>query len=319
MAVPYDLFLRFLATKNVVDLRDVNAALADLNLPEVRQAVFDVQYRQVSSTVPKGVLAQIENQSYSVDFMKWMRVLEVDALWAYEKAFRDPVKRPVVKLTYDIHQDLQIRLVINALLIKGVPPADLLNSIRSRFASMLKEEHVALYRNFFFNPARMSRGDWKNYLAWLEPHEQHLYFLALTEGIDVVKTELELPAKVSVSDMLQHLLSKTFQKAKTYLALSTKESNEEARRFITLTVELADKYEKYRSGDSTDFGNALQMEFEFVDTDFPTPDGETLARLQAEIKAKEAKSKDKDMDAMGFSGSPEGEPETPQNAPATPV
>ena len=54
-------------------------------------------------------------------------------------------------------------------------------------------------------------------------------------------------------------------------------------------MNLADKYEKYRSADSSDFSKSLQMEFEYIDNEFPTPDESTLSLLNDRLKSKEEK------------------------------
>jgi hypothetical protein len=114
--------------------------------------------------------------------MHYMRVLDVEDLWYLEKPFRDkdPAKRSVAKLTYDIHQDPALRLSINALLMKGVPASELSQMVNHRFSSMLKEEHVTLYEKFFFSPRRMTRGSWRGFLRGCAAAEAKIYFTALS-------------------------------------------------------------------------------------------------------------------------------------------
>lgn len=289
MSTPYDLYVRFLITSGVRDKEDIDSKLRELNIPFGDKCLLqsiEAQEAVVSHNLPASVFKQIEKKSYSGDFLQYMRVLEVDDLWHMEKSFRsqDATKRSTAKLTYDINQDPQLKLCLSSLLMKGIPHAELAQILSSRFASFLREQHVSLYEKYFFNVKRMTRKDWKRYMEYCEPYEQKIYFTALSEPLDTLKTELELPAKISASETLQYLLTKSYQKAKEYLALGTPEGNKEARSWIESVVQLVDKYEKYRAGDASDFSSALQLEFNFVDGDFDTPDPDVLAEISAKLK-----------------------------------
>jgi len=286
MATPYDLYIRFLLTTGIGSHDDINSKLDDLNLPAVSTVTLDAQEAVLTHTLSSAVIAQIDKKSYCGDFLRWMKIIEVDDLWYFEKAYRDrdSAKKSTVKITYDIHQDSGLRLTIGALLIKGIPHSDIAQIIANRFSSFVREEHIALYEKFFFNVSRMTRGDWKKFLRLCPAHESKIYFTALSEPLDVVKTELELPAKVSSSETLQYLLSKSYIKAKQYVNINTPEGNAEARQWIDVVLRLVDKYEKYRAGDATDFGNALQLQFDFLEDEFVTPDKDTLDELSAKLK-----------------------------------
>lgn len=295
MPTPFDRYLRFLATKGIDDLRDVNDLLGDLNLPNASDEEFGTQLEIVEGQLPKGVRSQIRTGAHSVDFLPAMKVLEVEELWHFEKLVflpkEDPL-RSVVKLVYDIHQDLALRATINALLIKNVPGKDIAHSVNLRYSALLKEEHINIYSKFFFSAQSMTRGGWRAYLKRCPGSERSLYFTALTEPLDAVKTELELPAKHSTGEVLQYLLTKSTQKAKRLLDDETPSGRAEALRWVDMVLRVTDKYERYRSGDQVDFANSLQMEFTFVDTEFATPDDELLkeAAERQRLAKKEAEA-----------------------------
>lgn len=306
MPTPYDLYVRFLVTKGVDDVNDANKHLAELNLPPVADAAFDAQYSLVTTALHEGVIAQIEKKTYSVDFLRWMTVLQVEELWQYEVTSftKDRDRKALCKLVYDIHQDFPLRTAINALLIKAVPLNDIVQAINQRFATLLRDEHLRIYEKFFFNPRQMTRGSWRSFIKSCDSSESSIYFIALSEPIEVVKTELEMPSKTSSSENLQFLATKSFLRARQLLRLETPEGGEEARKWIDTYLKVTDKYEKHRSGDMGDFGNALQMEFQFVDTAFNSPDPEVLKELSARMKERDDKKAADDAEK----GSPLPEP-----------
>lgn len=287
MANPSDLYIRFLVTKGHDDQKKVDSLLKELGITSgVSQSDFDKQYDLVVRSVPSNIVKQIQNGIYEGDFLKWMNALEVKDAWEAEPKFAVQEKRRIWLLLMGLLDDPHVKLCLNGLLIKGVNANDIAELVNTRFATMLREDHVKTYKKYFFDPQRMTRKDWKPFLSTATAKEKHIYFTALTESLDILKTELELPSDISVSQPLQILLTKAYQKAKIYLDLSTPEANKEARAWISVVSDLTGKYEKYRTGDKTDFAKQLQMQFEFVDDAFPTADAETLASLQEELSAK---------------------------------
>jgi len=279
MAIPYELYIRFLATKGLDDIKAVNANLVANHLFPVQQDLLDKQWELIHSVVPKDILTQIEQKTYSTDFLQYMRVLEVEDLWLGEPGVTTDSKGTLVKLVYDLLQDPVLKITANGLLIKKMGVAELTRVLTAKFSGMYKDIHFDIYSRFFFNPCRMTRRDWREYLKLCAERERRIYFTALTEDMEVLKTELDLPAQVSVSNTLQYLLTKSFQKAKTYLNINTPEAGKEAREWISQVSNLADKYEKHRSGDQHDFAKSLQMEFDFIDDQFDTPDSDIAAAV----------------------------------------
>ena len=306
MALPYDLYIRYLITKGIDTENDVNARLKELYLPEIKRKDVERQASNIETLIPQGILSQIENKSYGADFLQWMDMIEVSQLWRKDKPFLDLETRSVMKIVYDIHEDPIRRLNINALLIKRVPHAELAQTVGTRFSCMMQEHHITIYEKFFFDPRRLLRGDWRPFLERCNEAERKIYFTALTETLEVLKSELGLPTSVNVSEVIQTLLTKSYLKAKQYLNLSTKEANTEARAWMAQVVALTEKYEKYRSADSSDFTKNLQMEFEYIDGDFPVPDKETLDELAKDLEKKQAGDTDDEKKETNEADSPEG-------------
>jgi len=284
MTKPYDLFIRFLVTRGAEELEQVNNQLKELDLQPISEEYFDKHYDALQKILPPVILKQIENGKIGSGFERWMKVLEVWGLWQYQPKYRTK-ETAHLKLVYDIHTDIPLRYTINALLTKNISYPEIVQAINLKFSYMLREDHVEVYRKFFWDPARMARKDWKNYLLGCDTQEMDILFTALSEPVDVLKTSLELPSKINVSESLQFLFTTAYQKAKHYLKLSTHEANTEARAWIDQVTKLADKYEKHRVGDVDDFSKALQMEFDYISTDFPSPDEATMGNLRKELEA----------------------------------
>lgn len=286
MVLPYDLYIRFLATKGFTELQEVNYQLDKFRLPHIEQKHLDDAWYVINSTLPKGILAQIERQLYGPDFLNAVNAIDVKELWLAEPHFKDPAMRLITKMVYDIPQDPTLTMTINALIMKGLGLTEISRMLMSKFSMPIKESHLGVYAKFFWNVKRMARGDWKSYLRLCNSKEKKIYFVALTENESVLKTELDLPSNINVSESLQWLLTKSFMKAKMYIDVGTPEADREAREWTDQVVKLADKYEKYRSGDQNDFAKSLQMEFDFVENEYDSPDQEIVTEVSEKQRVK---------------------------------
>ncbi len=294
-SVPYDLYLRFLYTKGIFEFAAIKNELKRLSLPPITYEMYEVQGTYVNKNVPPITLHQMEKKRHDLDFIYWMGEIDVRELWYGEPSFLDDNNERDVRLTLDIHNDPIFRLTLNGLLIKGVDTGDLSPMLNIKFSTGYKPKHLELYRKFFFDPRRMKRGDWKKFLDTCDDNEKNIYFSALTESLDGLKSKLGLPSRVSASEELAKLLRQSIDKANQYLSLGSKETNHEARAWIDTTLKLTEKYEKYRTADSSDFGKALQMEFEYVETGFDTPDAGTLNRINEERRKKEERRAEEEL------------------------
>lgn len=285
MACPYDLFTRFLVTKGFDNLVDINKALGSLSLPNVSKDTFLEQQNFVDEMIPLSIKTQIEKQSFSSNFMKWMKELNISELWYGESkwAIDYPSKKSLREEVLDIHKDKTLRVTINGLLIKNMPTRDLVPVLNTKFSSKLKEKQLEFYKKFFFNPERMVRSDWKVYIRNVDSIEKSIYFVALTDDIEALKTKLGISSRINTSDALQFMLNTALTKVKQYALVETPLADKEARAWMTKTTDMIDKYEKYRGADTQDFSKSLQMEFEYIEDVFPTPDKETLEALGEQI------------------------------------
>ena len=286
-APPYDLYIRYLATTGMDDIKAVNADLKLMGLRSVEQSILDRHWDLIQSTLPQRVINTIGRKNYTPEFLRHMKVLDIDEMWRSLPQFKDNVMRTNIKLVYDIFQDITLKLTVNALLLKGLKLEEISRLVTTKFSIPITEKQLALYSKYFFNTKTMTRGSWKEYIRQCADTEKRIYFTALTENAEVLKTELDLPAIANVGESLQWLLTKSFLKARTFMDVGTPDADLAAMRWSDQVVKLADKYEKYRSGDQNDFAKTLQMEFDFIDEPFDDPDSETYREVSQKNAPKE--------------------------------
>ena len=282
---PYELYVRFLVTKGLEDLIEVNKILGELSLCSISGQYFEKQQNLVHDHITGPISKQISNKKYEGDFLRWMTILEVNELWEIEPKFRTK-DNASLRLIYDVNYDPKLRHSLNALILKGdTTPKDICQDLNGKFSYMLKDQHITLYQKFFWAINRMTRNGWKDYIRnCADDFEKSLLFLCLTEDRDTVRNFLELPSKADVLTAYQGLFIQSVQKAKHYLRITSQEANKEARAWIKCALEVGDKYKKYETGNIVDFGKTLQMEFDYITSDFPTPDEATCLELEKNNK-----------------------------------
>jgi len=285
-ATPHDLYIRFLVTRNLHDLSAMNKSLENNNLKPIKQDQLDAHWEFVERSLPQRMVQNIGDQKKWIgsEFLKWMNVLQVRELWQGQQQFLDPEIRKRLNMIFGLMDDPLLQLTVNALLIKNCPLNDIVEGVNAKFSCMLRDDVLLLYKKFFFEPRRMTRSDWKSFLVNTDSSERNIYFLALTEDLEIVKNALDLPTSMSSSAPLQFLMLSCYNKAREYLSVSSKETNAEARAWISQFSSLVDKYERYKTGDKADFAKQLQMEFEFVETEFPSPGDGVLEQNKLELE-----------------------------------
>lgn len=281
--VPYDLYVKYLITRGHLTLKEINDELSKVQLLPVSQAIYNRHLHDVKGTLPQPIWEQVETQKiYGQTFLNWMRRLNVDEAWRTHKAYTSEDTKKVWALVLDIQYDPQVRMAIRCMLMKNVGFEELANAINAKYSTMLNLNHLKIYQKFFWNHAYMKRGDWKEYLSQrrITNSEKNLLFTCLTETEDVVRTKLGLAASIVTSDALQLMATEALLKVKHYLKVDDQTGNREARFWMDKAQSLLALREKYKAADLRDFSKELQMEFEYIETNFDTPDEATLKEVQ---------------------------------------
>lgn len=279
MARPYELFVRFLVTQGVDDVDSVNSRLEENGLLPIDPDEFDNQFNIVFDNIPKFISEKISNKNYCQDFLKWMKVLDVGELWELERPFVSSQKAGF-KLIYDIGLDPKLKITLQALISKSENNKDICQTVNMKYSYGLKEEHVELYKKFFWNHGRMSRKDWRHYLKRCDNNEKSVFFVVLTEDATTVRTLLDLPSKIDITTFYSKIFIQCSQKIQHYMKINSKETNSEARAWINTLLTIGDKVKKYETGDIAEFSKTIQLEFDFAKQEFQTPDENTRLELE---------------------------------------
>jgi len=289
--------VKFLVTKGHHSLQDINDELSKVHLAPIGNSVFERHIRATKSKLPAPIWEQIAKQKiYGQAFFRWMGALDLDEIWAAEKAYRSEETAKQWSLIYDIMEDPQVRTAVKSMVMKKIELEELAVTLNAKFSTFLNKRHLELFRKYMWNPSLMKRGDWRKYLQsnHVSNAEKDILFSCLTETEDVIRTKLGLPANLVTSDVLQMMATEAVLKVKHFLRIQDQNGNKEARYWMDKTQSLLALREKYKAADLRDFSKELQMQFEYIDTDFESPDEATLKEVLEKDPANAEKTKGED-------------------------
>jgi hypothetical protein len=278
MRLPHEQYVRFLITLNF-DFDDTQDYLADHALLKLKKAYWEDQKAILeTSKVPKYIKSfwvAEKKTKLPKDFIRYMNTVGLQDAWLYNLG-----KCKEFGIALDALKDIDVSICVRSLLAMSVAAEEISALVNGKFGMSFPKKSVELFRKYFFQPLIMSRASWRNYLNELIPEEKHLIYLGITGQQTVLRAELGLPVKISVADHYQKLHIFAMQKFELYKKTNSPDADQNALKWAQMAMSSGDKYEKLKIGDAADFGRDIQMEFDFIDTDFPMIGEENLDEIR---------------------------------------
>lgn len=292
MRLPHERYIRFLITSGL-DLDDTNAHLLEKGLvPCLLDSDGGSEYwtRQYDllheSKVPKAIKtfwSKDHKKTLPPEFLDYMNVVGLREAWTYNIG-----QNKNFAIAVDALEDEDVCLTSRVLLALRVPPPEVSALINGKFGMIFPASAVILFRDHFFDHRIMSRKSWKTYLELIPAEHKLLIYKALVGKGMEVRAELDLPNKISVSEHYQKLHIFAMEKFDTYRNSSNSEADQNAIKWAQIVMASGDKYEKLKLGDAADFSKELQMEFSYIDAEFPMIGSESLEEIRdSKLKGKE--------------------------------
>lgn len=284
MRLPHERYIRFLITSGL-DLEDTNEHLLEKGLPpcpvdgEGNSEYWDSQYEKLhSAKIPKSIKNfwnKEEKKKFPQGFFEYMNVVGLQDAWKYNVG-----QNKLLAVAVDALEDEDVSISTRALLTLKSPPEEVAALIHGKYGMIFPKDAVRQFNAYFFDIRIMTRKSWKAYLELLPPEHKLLLYKALVGREVELRAELDFPNKISVSEHYQKLHIYAMEKFDTYRSSSEPNADQHAIKWAQIAMSSGDKYEKLKTGDTTDFSKELQMEFDFVDIDFPTIGEESLEELR---------------------------------------
>ena len=281
--LPYENYLRYLITCGL-NYDETSETIKELELPPCPSEYWEAQFEilnevQIPNKIKKCWATKGTRKPKS--YGKYMGAIGLYEAWDEDKTAFNKV--------LDIAQDPDVSMTIGALLLRRTEKEEIAAILLSKFSINIPPSISSLYEKYFFQVAIMSRAAWKVFLGHQEGFTKKVYYLALSGKDMKMRAELGLPNRISVSEHYQQLHIQAIERFKTLMETNSPDADAMALKWATLAMSSGDKYEKLKLGDASDFGKDLQMEFEYIDTNFPGIGESDLDQVQANIDTGEAK------------------------------
>lgn len=283
--LPYENYLRFLITSGL-DFEETATHLKEIELVPCTSEYWNTQFDVLHEVkLPAKIKKCWENKNSKKpkSFERYMGAVGLAEAWSDSKK--------LFSKALDMAQDQDVSLTIGALLLRRTEKEEISAILLAKFSMNVTVEVLKLYEKYFFQVQIMSRTSWKSFLNSLEGFSKKVYYLALAGKDLKLRAELGLPNRISVSEHYQQLHIQAIERFKTLMDTNSPGADAMALKWASLAMSSGDKYEKLKLGDASDFGKDLQMEFEYVDTNFPGIGESDLDQIQENVNTGEAKTK----------------------------
>lgn len=207
-----------------------------------------------------------------------------------------PSKSDLAKAWADVGKLLShpvMRTALDSCMIARVEDEKLSLLLPTVYHLSLSEQAIKLYRHYFADFEMFGRNDWTDYLKRIQEdtYVYSRYFTALTRPKSEVFHLCQLPSEKQFSDFLKNVLAGATYKFDYYSRQNTPHADAEARRWAKVGFEAGEKFEKFGSGDATDFAKLVQTEFEYVTPQIDTLDEEAARQMRPQIEAPKDETK----------------------------
>lgn len=278
MRLPYENYIRFLITSGL-DLEETNESLEELGLGKATPDYWNRQYEILHNLkIPKKIKKFWKNPTGKVPngFFEYMNVAGLKDAWLYNcdnsKYFSQMI---------DVMSDPNITLILQAMTAVKASLEEISSIVNGKFAIPFHKESIRLFQIYFFDTKIMSRTSWKIYLKDLPSEDRNVLYLGLVGEDLELRALLGLPTKISVSENYQKLHIFSMTKFMRYSKAGVNQSDSEALKWAKMAMDSGDRYEKLKVSDATDFVRDIQMEFDQIDTDFPTIGEDDLEEIKS--------------------------------------
>lgn len=281
MRLPYENYIRFLITTGL-DSEETLEHVQNLGMTPDQETwtdYWDKQYKLLHALrIPKKIKKYWNNPVSKVPtgFFEYMNVPSLREAWMYN-AGKDKDFAQII----DSCQDINVSLIIRGLISCNASEDEISAVVNGKFACPFTKRAASLYKQYLFNTKILTRTDWKLYLAQLEGDERNIIYLGVMGETEEMRAELGLPNKISVSENYQKLHVFAMDKFNQYRKARDITADQHAFKWANLAISSGDKYEKLKVSDATDFVRDIQMEFDYVETDFALIGQDDLEEIKA--------------------------------------
>ena len=260
-----------------LDSQETNDELEESGLSPCPVEYWDKQYNLLHDLkIPKQIKKFWKNPrpKFPTAFFEYMNTIGLKDAWMFNIG-----RNNHLKIAMDALKDEDIAIVVKALLLRRADPTEISAIINGKFGMNFPTQAVKNFENYFFQVRIMSRQSWRGYLSDLPQEEKVILYKALSGKEMEMRADLGLPNKISVSEHYQQMHIQAMEKFSRLMNSNDPNSDAQALKWAKVAMDCGDRYEKLKLGDASDFGKDLQMEFEYIDTDFPAIGDDSINQI----------------------------------------
>jgi len=259
MRLPYEKFL----LASIVKGQKIDDLLKGLKIGLPKKEYKEHIVKSIkSSNLPKAIINHIFKPRATApkNHNKYVGSMGVADAYKDSKAF---------KSAYALFEDLNIRECLFPLLLLKLSAEEITALLNGKFGENYRTSQIEMFSKYFFDISIMKRADWSVFIAGLAGKEKENVLRAFNNKETEVRADMGLPTKLSVSENYQMMHILATEKFRLLMQSKDPGSDTQALKWAQLAMSSGDKYEKLKVGDIGDFSKDLQIEFDYIENDFP--------------------------------------------------
>jgi hypothetical protein len=271
MSLPHHVFIEFLSSR-YPDEEQAVSVLNALELPPFYKNSFHKIRARVIEDAPPRVKAFLNGGSLLNlnPLWKWVKTKRFVQCWAHEPVFsrRHSGGRELYEDVWELLVETPVRSVIDCLLIRKSPYAEINDVLQVRFGKTISADALEGYRKHFFNLSWTTKDEWLHYLRSCGTTRREMLLLAMrTEDEARLRHRLGAPPRFEYSEILSDVMATAYFKFKDH---SAEQTAIRAKTWADIMMKAGDRREKFKSQDTVNLKRDLQVEFDYLEMDFPT-------------------------------------------------
>jgi len=268
MSLPHHVFIEYLASRYPSEAQAVNALTA-LDLPPP----YKGSYLKIRERVLKGAPPDVRRflnggALLSLDpLWNWVSGKRFGQCWTREAVFSERVEESYNE-AWQILNESATRNVLDCLLVRRADLKDVNDVMSIRFGKNISDRAFSSYKKHFFNLDWTAKDEWLHYLRSCGTTRREMLLLAMrTEDQSRLRHRLGAPPRFEYAEILSDIVATSYFKFKDHAEDPTPAM---ARAWADIMMKAGDRREKFGARDTSDLKRDLQIEFDYLEMDFPT-------------------------------------------------
>lgn len=202
-----------------------------------------------------------------------MHIYGIAPLFRYFYGYSDDAEKSMMRDCMTIMQDMHIREIVEAMLLRGIDPQDIADDFVTAGMIDLRPEAIEKYSYFFWDTVDLDVIHWKEYLNNLgEERDKFIRLSALYSDTEALRWKLGFRTSKEPADMAKDMVQGLYFRCKDMLRSDNVDTITKAARIASTAVRIMIDANMLSKAPADEMREALQLKLGFKEVRTPILD-----------------------------------------------